>query len=92
MEKKILIFLEKLSKDKRISVWHLALIIGILQLSYKQNQDREVKINRRELMKISCINTFPTYHKYLKELQKYGYVIYIPSYHPKSRSVIDLIF
>lgn len=42
-------------------------------------------------MSMSHINATPTYHKYFKELQNYGYIKYTPSYHPGYRSTIEIL-
>ncbi|MDR6513775.1 hypothetical protein J2780_000339 [Chryseobacterium camelliae] len=42
-------------------------------------------------MTFSNIRTLPTYHKYFKELQEFGYINYSPSYHPGYRSTIEIL-
>jgi hypothetical protein len=81
---------ESMEKDIRINVWHLALILAILRLAYLQDNFTTIRVSRSVLMRLSHIRTFPTYHKYFKELQEFGYITYSPSYHPGFRSTITL--
>ncbi|SFO16101.1 hypothetical protein SAMN05421741_12323 [Paenimyroides ummariense] len=81
---------ETMEKDIRINVWHLALILAILRLADLQNNFSTIRVSRSVLMKLSHIRTFPTYHKYFKELQEFGYITYSPSYHPGFKSTITL--
>ena len=41
-----------------------------------------ISITGREVMKLSHIGSLPIYHKYMKELIAFGYIKYLPSYHP----------
>ena len=41
-------------------------------------------------MSLSHIRSIATYHKVIKELQAFGYIIYKPSFHPKKGSTISL--
>lgn len=81
---------EQVEKDIRINVWHMALILAILRLAYIQDNATIIRVSRSVLMKLSHIRTLPTYHKYFKELQEFGYITYSPSYHPGFRSTITL--
>ncbi|WP_336702987.1 hypothetical protein [Chryseobacterium indologenes] len=78
-----------ITEDKRLNVWHLALIVAIIKLAYIQNEERVIHVSRSKLMYHPHIQTFPTYHKYFKELQDFGYIKYIPSYHPGYRSILE---
>jgi len=83
-------YLTACMEDPRLNVWHLALLVAILQLGFKQGQSKMIKVSRSRLMLLSHINTLPTFHKYFKQLQNFGYVKYKPSYHPDYRSEIEL--
>ncbi|TRW24231.1 hypothetical protein FMM05_10370 [Flavobacterium zepuense] len=87
----LLKYLTALEKDERLSVWHFALLTAILYLGYRQGQNRIIKVSRSKIMALSHVNTLPTYHKYFKELQDMGYIVYRPSYHPGYRSEVELV-
>lgn len=77
--------------DRRLKVWHFALLVGLYVVAIRQRRITRIKISRSMVMAVSHIDTAPTYHKYLKELNEYGYVQYRPSYHPGIRTEVDLI-
>lgn len=66
-------------KDRRLNVWHMALLTAILRLGQKQGQKHIIRVSRNKIMELSHVNTLPTYHKYFKELQILGYIKYTPS-------------
>lgn len=91
ISKKGLIYLDHICNDPRLTVWHISLLLAIVRLAYRQNENKIIRVSRSKLMTMSHINTTPTYHKYFKELQNFGYIKYKPSYHPGYRSIVELI-
>ena len=77
--------------DPALNVWHLAILTAILSLGFKQGDRNPIKVSRSKIMALSHINTLPTYHKYFKQLQDFGYIKYNPSYHPGYRSEVELL-
>ena len=84
-------FLKSMSNDRRLNVWHLALLLALVQLAYLQNEQDVVHVSRSKLMALEHIDTLPTYHKYFKQLQDLGYIRYTPSYHPGYRSIVEFL-
>jgi hypothetical protein len=84
-------YLSILKNEQELKVWHLAILTAILYLGQKQGRNKKIRVSRRKIMELSHINTLPTYHKYFNELQKFGYIIYTPSYHPEAKSEVVLI-
>ncbi len=78
-----------LSRDGRITVWHIAVMMAILELG-DGNVDFSITVSRKRIMELVHINSFVTYHKIIKELQLFGYIVYVPSYHPVKCSSIFL--
>lgn len=89
-EDQIMNYLSIYMADSKLNVWHLAILVAILNLGYRQGQWQRIKVSRSKIMALSHINTLPTYHKYFKQLQDFGYVKYNPSYHPGYRSEVEL--
>jgi hypothetical protein len=89
-EEQIIDYLSLYMEDPKLNVWHLALLTAILSLGYRQGERQRIKVSRSKLMKLSHINTLPTYHKYFKQLQELGYIRYNPSYHPGYKSEVTL--
>ena len=81
----------RIEKDDRLNVWHFSLLCALFFLAFKQQKIKNISISRIRIMSLSHIKTIPSYHKYLKELQYLGYIAYFPSYHPASKSTLDLI-
>lgn len=71
---------------------HIAIIVAIIFLGSQQGKKTKIFVSRSRLMKLSQIKTAPTYHKYFKELQEFGYLKYTPSYHPGVKSYIEIVF
>jgi hypothetical protein len=90
-ETKWLQFLMTAAEDKRLNVWHLALLLALVQLARVQEERQIIHVSRSRLMILSHINTIPTYHKYFKQLQDFGFIKYSPSYHPGYRSTVEFL-
>ncbi|AZA54482.1 hypothetical protein EG348_16530 [Chryseobacterium sp. G0201] len=86
-----LTFLKKASKDARLNVWHLSLLLSLVQLAYLQKENKIVHVSRSKLIELSHIYTLTTYHRYFKQLQDLGYIKYSPSYHPGYRSTVEFL-
>lgn len=84
-------YLDAILKDQRLNVWHISLLVAIIRLGYIQNSIDTIIVSRSKIMKFSHIKTFPTYHKYFKQLQDFGYIKYTPSYHPGVKSTVQLL-
>jgi hypothetical protein len=87
----LLKYISIFEQDKRLNVWHLALLFAIVTLAYKQKQHHTIKVSRSKIMHLSHVHTLPTYHKYFQELKDFGYIKYTPSYHPGYRSEIEIL-
>lgn len=81
-----------LSGDKRITVWHIAIIMAIIRQASWDNIRDPVFTSRKKIMELTNIGSIVTYHKCIKELQEFGYIEYRPSYHPGIGSYIALLF
>jgi hypothetical protein len=84
-------FLEWLSQDPRLNVWHLALLTALYFSLERPEPGPEFQGSRRRLMKLAHIRSKSTYHKILRDLQQMGYIHYRPSYHPLMGSRFRLL-
>ena len=87
----LLYYFKAIETDNRLRVWHVALLVAIVMTAFQQDRLTGIRVSRSKIMAKSHVNTLPTYHKYFKELQELGYIIYRASYHPGIRSEIDLV-
>lgn len=75
-------FFKRAVKDQRIITSHISLFAAICQCWQNSAFQHPVPITRRELMQLSKIASFATYHKCMRELNSFGYLRYEPSYRP----------
>jgi len=84
------VLLQRFAKDHRLTVWHLATMLAILQLATKEDTNQPIYISRLKVMELAHIGSIATYHKCIRELEDFGYIDYIPSYHPGIRTEVWL--
>lgn len=83
--------LKRMSADHRITVWHLALILAIIQLGSGEDINAPIFISRKRLIELSHIGSIVTYHKCIKELCAFRIIEYFPSYHPGIRTKVFFV-
>ncbi len=74
--------------DQRVNAFHLAVYAALLHLWYKGGLQSPLSITRREVMALAKIRANQTYHKFINDLQAFGYIQYVPSYHPALGSMV----
>ena len=81
---------EKFAQDHRLNASHISLYMALFQL-WNYNRFPEVfHITRAELMKLSKIGAQKTYHRCLRNLNDWKYIVYIPSKNPYKGSQIKM--
>ena len=84
-------FMNEAAKNKNILASHISLYSAILCYCDKEGDlESSFHVNRRELMRFSKLASTATYHKCMKDLVKYDFIIYEPSYHPQLGSQVSL--
>lgn len=79
------------SKDSRLNPTHISLYIALFQL-WNSNRFAEVFfVNREEVMEYSKIGSKSTYHRCIKELSHWNYIVYYPSHNPFKGSKIKML-
>ena len=81
---------EHFSKDNRLNPTHISLYVALFQLWNSNFFRQEFYINREEVMEYAKIGSKSTYHKCLKELSYWSYIVYIPSHNPFKGSKINM--
>jgi hypothetical protein len=71
---------QQLSKDNRLTSSHVSLYLALLIVWAHNSFANSFSITRRELMSISKIGSFVTYHKCIKQLEEFGYIKYSPNF------------
>ena len=78
------------SKDSRLNPTHISLYIALFQLWNLNFFKEEFYINREEVMSFSKIGSKSTYHRCIKELSYWKYLMYLPSHNPFRGSRIKM--
>ncbi|MDD7914907.1 hypothetical protein [Polaribacter ponticola] len=78
------------SKDYRLNPTHISLYVALFQIWNNNRFLEEFYINREEVMRFSKIGSKSTYHKCIKELSHWKYIIYYPSHNPYKGSKIKM--
>jgi len=82
--------LDQFSKDTRLNPTHISLYIALFQFWNYNRFPNEFYINREEVMKFSKIGSNTTYHRCIKELSHWKYILYSPSHNPFKGSKVKL--
>lgn len=84
-------FFERVSQDYDLNPTHISLYVSLFQ-SWNYNRfQNPVSICRGEIMRISKIASYATYHKCIKDLDAKGYIKYEPSFNPFKGSLVHII-
>ena len=84
-------FFDKVSQDSRLNPTHISLYISLFQSWNLNRFQNPISISRSEMMRVSKISANATYHKVIKQLHEYGYIVYEPSYNPFKGSMVHLV-
>ena len=82
--------LDQFSKDTRLNPTHISLYIALFQFWNYNRFPKDFFINREEIMSFSKIGSKSTYHRCIKELSHWKYIVYSPSHNPFKGSRVKL--
>lgn len=83
-------FYERIHGDERLNPTHISLYLALFQFWNLNRFQNPISIARTEMMKLSKIGAFGTYHKCIRQLDEFGYIIYEPSFNPYKGSLVHL--
>ena len=78
------------SKDNRLNPTHISLYIALFQIWNHNRFPKDFYINREEIMSYSKIGSKSTYHRCLKDLNHWKYILYSSSHNPFKGSRVKL--
>lgn len=78
------------ARDGRLNASHISLYMALFHLWNLYYFQESFSINRHELMQLSKIGSKSTYHRVLKQLHSWGYILYFPSHNPLKGSRVSL--
>ena len=82
--------LSRFSDDNRLNPTHVSLYLALFQFWNLNRFHNPVSISRSEVMKVSKIGSNATYHRCIKDLHKWKYLEYLPSYNPLKGSLVNM--
>lgn len=89
--KELSISINRVALDPRLKPSHISLYVALCNAWIVSHFQMRYNVSRRRLMETSRIQSKTTYHKMIRDLQKFGYVHYEPSYHPMRGSQVSLV-
>ena len=81
-------FFSAIENDPRISITHIGIYAALLQYWKEHDCRNPVQAFSYEIMCIAKISASTTFHKAIRELSEYGYLVYCPSFNRKRGSKI----
>lgn len=78
------------SKDGRLNPTHISIYVALFQFWNNYHFPKDFYVNRDELMQFAKIGSKTTYHKCIKELHHWKYIVYEPSHNPFHGSKIKM--
>jgi len=76
--------------DTRLAPVHLWLYMALLHQWAASCFQTPLAIRRNELLRVARVSR-KTYHKCMRELQTYGYIVYLPSTDPRFASKVSFL-
>ena len=84
----ISVFFSNIEKDQRITLPHIGLYAALLYVRILRGLINPIHVYSREVMEIAKLYAPSTYHRYIKQLDEYGYIRYEPSFKKNQASKI----
>ena len=84
-------FFVSIRSDNRISTSHISLYMALFECWNQNDFQNPVTIKRKQVMEAAKISGLATYHRCIKELHEYGYIVYLPSYNSAIGSQVIIL-
>lgn len=75
-------FYDAILQDNRINARHISLYMALFECWNKNDFRNPIHFKRNVIMPIAKISGIATYHRCIKDLHDFGYIKYLPSFHP----------
>ena len=75
-------FLDLAQEDTRLGSAHISLYNALWKKWKDKGCEQPLSFCRAELVAVSKLSGYNSYHKTIRQLHEYGYIRYLPSYHP----------
>ncbi len=77
--------------EDRLNPTHISLYFALLQFWNRNDFQNPIIISRSELMPLSKISSYGTYHKCMRELNDFKIIEYLPSFNPFKGSMVNML-
>lgn len=84
-------FFKAIADDPRIGVSHISLFCALLQACPTADCNTVILVKSTELMKTAKILGRATYHRCIRELHEFGYILYKPTYNHRKKNKVYLL-
>ena len=84
------LFMERIQSDPRIGPLHISLYMAIVFVWARQGRPSRVQVSARDLKPVAKIAGGAPFYRCMKQLHRYGYIVYEPSFNPAEKSRILL--
>ena len=78
------------SKDGRLNPTHISIYVALFQFWNNYHFPKNFYVNRDEVMQFAKIGSKTTYHRCIKELHHWKYIVYEPSHNPFHGSKVKM--
>ncbi len=75
--------------DPRIGTTHISLYMALFHFYILNKFQNPIQITRASVMQVAKISGFATYHRCIKDLHQFGYILYTPSYNPSVSTKVE---
>lgn len=82
------VFFQSIENDFRIGTTHIAIFAALLQFRAAKDFINPIQAYSIEIQNIAKVVSPKTYYKCMRELDSYGYIIYVPTKNKNERSSI----
>ncbi|MBG9378425.1 hypothetical protein I5907_19465 [Panacibacter sp. DH6] len=82
-------FMELIQEDPRIRPSHISLFLALVNYIKCQQGNMPVVIFKREIIKQAKVSA-ATFHRCINELNKYGYIKYLPSCNAVAGNLVSI--
>jgi hypothetical protein len=80
------------TKNNKLTPIHLSLYLALFFCWKESGYQNSFKISRKRVMVLARIHSSATYHKCIREMAEFGYIVYRPNYDHFTGSQIKLVF
>jgi hypothetical protein len=83
-------FYNAIREDNRITTTHISLYMALFELWNGNDFHNPIQVTGRKIMEAAKISGLATFHKCIRDLDAFSYILYMPSRNPAISSMVNL--